>query len=152
MSPDHFTWLELSCWNRLQDKDGTFIEWNGIAPHGLIAVYPLDWREERGARLRLACEDCREELGNQPLIVDSAFRTDAYNAAVGGRSGSWHKKGKAADLRQRPDLSWESFKDGILRAAHRQGSPIRYIKFYPRKHFAHIDVRDRQTLLVEEEP
>jgi len=73
--PSHFSWLELSCWNRLQDKDGTVIEWNGVAPHGLIALYPLDWREGRGEVLRRACEDCREEFptprpsARQPTVL-----------------------------------------------------------------------------------
>ena len=55
----------------------------------------------------------REELG-QPIIVNSAFRTDAVNEQVGGAKCSYHKDGRAADIWTRPYI-WTS----CWRCSHR---------------------------------
>lgn len=38
-------------------------------------------------------------LIGRPIIINSAFRTEAVNKAVGGSSTSWHLQGLAADIR-----------------------------------------------------
>lgn len=43
-------------------------------------------------------ERVREILGNQPLHVNSAFRSPDLNKAVGGARNSWHLKALAADI------------------------------------------------------
>ena len=40
----------------------------------------------------------RERFGS-PIIVNSAYRTDAVNKQVGGAKRSLHKQGRAADIR-----------------------------------------------------
>ena len=44
-------------------------------------------------------EKVRVILGNKPVYVDSAFRSAAVNAAVGGVADSAHRLGFAADIR-----------------------------------------------------
>ena len=39
----------------------------------------------------------REKLG-QPIVINSAFRTDSVNEQVGGSKRSFHKVGRAADI------------------------------------------------------
>jgi len=40
----------------------------------------------------------RAELGNQPLIINSAYRTPEHNKAIGGAENSLHMTGKAVDI------------------------------------------------------
>jgi len=53
-------------------------------------------------RLRLLAtyilEPLRFELGGKPIHVNSGYRSDALNAAVGGAGTSMHKTGEAADI------------------------------------------------------
>lgn len=135
--PEHFSWMEMACWDRRGPR------WK------LLASYPLDWREGRGAVLRAELEAVRHELGDAPLILRSCYRTPEYNALVGGRRGSYHVRGMAADIGQRDGLTWEEFQAGIRRAAQRDGSAIHYILWYPQQRFAHIDIRERDELLEE---
>lgn len=44
-------------------------------------------------------EKVRVVLGNNPILIDSAFRSAAVNAAVGGVSDSAHPECYAADIR-----------------------------------------------------
>lgn len=43
-------------------------------------------------------EKCRAVLGDNPITINSAFRSPAVNAAVGGVSDSAHALGYAADI------------------------------------------------------
>lgn len=47
-----------------------------------------------------AAEWLRFRLGNKPLHVNSGYRDPAYNAAIGGASGSMHVHFNAMDLSQ----------------------------------------------------
>ena len=41
----------------------------------------------------------RKELGNNPIIITSGYRTPAHNAKVGGAKYSYHMRGMAVDIR-----------------------------------------------------
>ena len=50
-------------------------------------------------RLANFLEQVKALLGNKPIIVNSAFRSEAVNAAVGSKNTSDHRRGCAADIR-----------------------------------------------------
>ena len=55
--------------------------------------------ESRLSTLAIFLEKVRVILGNNPVLIDSAFRSPAVNAAVGGVSNSAHAIAYAADIR-----------------------------------------------------
>lgn len=133
----HFSWREFACHN-----------WQRTA-------YPADWREDRGRPLALELERIRarvsQTLGKDtPLWLNSVYRTPDWNQEVGGRSRSRHLEGEAADCQCPFGCTYDQFREAVLGAAREPGSLIRYICFYPHQGFAHIDIRKRQSLLVEE--
>jgi hypothetical protein len=50
-------------------------------------------------RLADFLEDVKKLLGGKPIIVNSAFRSEQVNAAVGSKNTSQHRRGCAADIR-----------------------------------------------------
>ena len=50
-------------------------------------------------RLADFLEEVKKVLGGKPIIVNSAFRSEAVNSAVGSKNTSDHRRGCAADLR-----------------------------------------------------
>jgi hypothetical protein len=50
-------------------------------------------------RLADFLEQVRVILGNKPIIVNSAFRSEAVNTSVGSKNTSDHRRGCAADIR-----------------------------------------------------
>ena len=45
----------------------------------------------------LLCQKIRDALG-MPIVITSGYRCEKHNAEIGGVKGSFHTKGKAADL------------------------------------------------------
>jgi len=54
---------------------------------------------ENLTRLAGFLEQVKEVLGGKPIMVNSAFRSEAVNNAVGSRNTSQHRIGCAADIR-----------------------------------------------------
>ena len=50
-------------------------------------------------RLAALLEQVRTEIGNKPIMVNSAFRSKQVNDAVGSKDTSQHRLGCAADIR-----------------------------------------------------
>ena len=50
-------------------------------------------------RLAKFLEQVKTALGDKPVMINSAFRSEAVNTAVGSRSTSQHRIGCAADIR-----------------------------------------------------
>jgi len=50
-------------------------------------------------RLAAFLEEVKKVLGGKPIMVNSAFRSEAVNTAVGSKNTSDHRRGCAADLR-----------------------------------------------------
>ena len=57
--------------------------------------------QETANLIRLAglLEDVKIALGGKPVMINSAFRSEAVNNAVGSRNTSQHRIGCAADIR-----------------------------------------------------
>lgn len=80
-------------------------------------------------------EAVREHF-KQAVIITSAARCEAHNAAVGGVKNSLHTQGRACDISVRnhsPDVV-ASFVDSIMPARGGVGT-------YPDNNFVHIDTR-----------
>lgn len=73
---------------------------------------------------------------NEPVVINSGYRTPAWNTKVNGALNSYHCKGMAADIKVNGHSSGEvaKYADSIME----QGGVIRY------KNFTHIDVREEK--------
>lgn len=60
---------------------------------------PNDLEIENLKRLANFLEAVRHALYDRPIMVNSAYRSEAVNAAVGSKSTSQHRVGCAADIR-----------------------------------------------------
>ena len=67
-------------------------------------------------RLAAFLEQVREVLGNKVVVINSAYRSAAVNAACGSRESSQHRLGTAADIRV-PGMS----PDAVVRAVMASG-------------------------------
>lgn len=112
----HLSWAELAC------HDG--------------GAYPDAWRETRARELAEVFERIRAHWG-APLVVTSAFRTVAYNRAIGGARASQHCEGRALDLRPPAGVSVAAFYQAV--AAHADQWGIKGLGRYPT--FTHVDIR-----------
>ena len=81
--------------------------------------------------LRMA-EEIREENGNKPMIVSSAYRCAKHNAEVGGVANSHHLYGQAMDVHINGVPA-----SIIVEQAKRRGSPDAYAM---NANWAHISV------------
>ncbi len=86
--------------------------------------------------LRLAIMDIEGHFGKK-VVVNSGYRTPAYNAEVGGAEESYHKRCLAADF----------FIPGVAKsdliAYARRVPMIGGLGCYPGRDFIHVDVRAR---------
>lgn len=73
---------------------------------------------------------------NSPVIINSGYRTDAYNRKVGGVGGSQHTLGKAADI-----VVKNVKIDEVVKFAETVG--FRGIGRY--KDFVHVDTRQNRS-------
>ena len=78
-------------------------------------------------------QSLRTTLG-RPLIINSGYRNETHNRAVGGSATSYHMRGMAADIRV-PGVSVTQ----LANAARQAG--FRGVISYPDKGFVHVDVR-----------
>ena len=67
-------------------------------------------------RLAAFLEQVREVLGNRVVVINSAYRSAAVNAACGSRESSQHRLGCAADIRV-PGMS----PDAVVKAVMASG-------------------------------
>ena len=79
---EHFTFEELT-----------------ITDHREFDNIPNVEETENLTRLAGFLEQVKEVLGGKPIMVNSAFRSEAVNNAVGSRNTSQHRIGCAADIR-----------------------------------------------------
>ena len=82
-------------------------------------------------------ENIRDKFG-KPVHINSAYRTPAYNAKVGGVSNSYHVKGMAADI----VVSGVSSKRV---AQYAETLNCGGIGWYEGKKFVHIDTRSKRV-------
>ena len=79
---EHFTFEELT-----------------ITDHRQFDNTPNATEMDNLIRLAGFLEQVKEVLGGKPIMVNSAFRSEAVNNAVGSRNTSQHRIGCAADIR-----------------------------------------------------
>jgi hypothetical protein len=91
----HFTFEDLTCTdhrsldNEPTDSERCIINGKEVMVNA-VANLP---------RLADFLEQVRSLLGDKPIMVNSAFRSEAVNAAVGSANTSDHRRGCAADIR-----------------------------------------------------
>jgi putative chitinase len=67
--------------------------------HRSLDNTPNEGEIENLRRLAAFLELVKTQLGGKPVLVNSAFRSAAVNAAVGSKDTSQHRSGCAADIR-----------------------------------------------------
>jgi len=60
---------------------------------------PSEYEKANLMRLAEFLEQVKETLDGKPIMVNSAYRSEAVNTAVGSKNTSQHRLGCAADLR-----------------------------------------------------
>jgi uncharacterized protein YcbK (DUF882 family) len=131
----HLALAELACINRLGRP------WNTTAPGQVIAEYPDEWLETRAAALGVVFEGIRSALGDEPIVIVSAYRTADYNREVGGAGASQHVQGRAIDIRH-TRLKAPALHDAILELATAGKLPLLGgLGHYDT--FVHMDVRPK---------
>lgn len=61
--------------------------------------FPETWEQFVNLHSLAGFLQCVRNIYGKPIIVNSAFRSEAVNERVGGAKGSYHLKGLAADIR-----------------------------------------------------
>ena len=92
----------------------------------------------------------RDAIG-VPIRVNSGYRCDTHNLRVGGVKGSYHTKGKAADLSC--TLGAKALFMVIINLKVKGLLPdLAYSIWYGRKDFVHIDCGDKRNNYFEARP
>jgi zinc D-Ala-D-Ala carboxypeptidase len=105
--------------------------------------------EDQIARLGALCEAILEAWRDRfgPLKINSGFRSEELNRAVGGAPASQHKEGEAADV-----VPLEATIVDLALFAVDQGLPFDQLIVYPAENFVHVSHRgdggNRGELLV----
>lgn len=73
---------------------------------------------------------------NEPVIINSGYRTPTWNTRVGGAKNSYHVKGMAADIRVK-NVSPEKVAKFASEYMKNHGGVICYTNF------VHVDVREK---------
>jgi hypothetical protein len=135
----HFTWDEFAC------------------NDAICTPFPLDWRASRAVPLANELERLRMVIG--PFTPTSVFRTWAHHAAIYAAmrprqtppAQSEHLAGRAADVPcPATGMTWEAFVNAVRGVAAQEDSRIRYVKFYRRQKFCHLDIRPTTAKLMIE--
>lgn len=115
--PKHFRREEFAC------KCGCAV--NGVHDHVLRA-----------------CDMIRDALG-QPVVINSGYRCEVHNTAIGGARNSLHMQGRAADMQcQR---AWYAPLVRCILAFVVTSPWLGGIGIYPADRFVHIDLGPRRT-------
>ena len=93
------------------------------------------------------CQTIRKALG-VPVLVNSGCRCEKHNKAVGGSKGSFHTKGKAADLSS--SLGAVFMFEAVKQLKTEGKLPdLEYCILYKDKNFIHIDCGKKRKNLYE---
>ena len=80
---------------------------------------------------------------NRPIIVNSGYRCESHNEAVGGVENSYHTQGMAADIRVN-GMSVEEL------ATLCKWCGFKGVGIYRKKGFVHVDVRPVEKVVIFE--
>lgn len=84
------------------------------------------------------CQRVRDIL-KVPVNINSGYRCEKHNRAVGGVLNSDHVKGSAADISA--GVSYARLKNAVYKAIAESGEYGLYVILYPHKNFIHIGWR-----------
>ena len=119
MYGNHFKWSELITTSQNLDNSPT-----------------SDEHLANLANLWQALNFLREEFGH-PIIINSAYRTEAVNKAVGGARKSFHLQGRAADIRPKDAYRLEQLYKLICSQKKKYNSFNEVIKY---ETFIHVSI------------
>lgn len=88
-------------------------------------------------KLLAVLEEIRQHF-NEPVIINSGYRTPTWNTKVGGAKNSYHVKGMAADIVVKNHDSKEVAEYASKVLGESGGGVIKY------SNFVHIDVREHK--------
>ena len=140
----------------LPARPSAHFPWDEFACHDALETgYPLDWRLSRAVPLANELERLRILIG--PFTPTSVYRTwDHHKKTYEGIKpkqsppvNSQHLFGRAADVPCPESMEWNAFVTHVRTVAGAEDSKIRYVKFYRKQQFAHIDIRETKELKVE---
>lgn len=103
--------------------------WSSFSPREMASKREGELMVDEGAMDKL--QALRNKLG-RPLLVTSAYRSKAHNAAVGGAQNSLHLAGRAFDIRM------DNHDPGEFETAARAVGFTGF-GYYPKQGFMHID-------------
>lgn len=119
----HFTWREVAC----RDRERTL---------------PTGKALENARKAAVMMEAIRDAMGDNPITVNSWYRTPAYNMQVKGASDSRHMLGMAVDFTVQSMAPEEVFmRLRVLRDAGQIG--IGGLAGY--KNFVHADIGEKRN-------
>lgn len=83
------------------------------------------------------CLQTFRDLIKNPVIINSAYRSESHNKAVGGVKGSQHRKGKAFDIRLTPKTP--------RHLIHKYATKAGFTGFGDYTTFVHIDTGQKRS-------
>lgn len=83
-------WIDAKHWSDIKKWD-----WKNFSPQEMACKHCGRLHIEINLMQKL--QRLREIL-NKPLIINSGYRCEAYNTAIGGAKASYHMNGQAADI------------------------------------------------------
>ena len=100
---------------------------------------PNDQELANLVRLAEFLEQVKTLLGGKPIMINSAFRSEEVNRAVGSKDTSQHRRGCAADIRV-PDMT----PDEVVQAIMGSGLPYdQVIREFDR--WTHISIQNTEN-------
>lgn len=125
-------------WNDFPERDW---RWPSFSPEELASNRFIKGKSGPVEKAELMIDErsmdmlqaLRDRLG-KPLIVNSAFRTQTYNAQIGGAANGYHPKAMAFDISM-ANHDPSEFEAAAVAAG------FRGVGHYPASNFMHIDTR-----------
>ena len=111
-----------------------------VTTHMNLPNTPNDQTVKNLLSLAIVLENCRELLGNKPIYITSAYRSNLINGVVGGAKNSAHRYGLAADFKVRDMTPAQVFR--LLKNAHEAGK-LSYDQLISYPAHTHISIGEK---------
>jgi hypothetical protein len=109
---------------------------------------PNEQELENLKRLSLFLEEVKKLLGGKAIMVNSAFRSEQVNAAVGSKNTSQHRKGCAADIRV-PNMTPDEVVQAIINSDLQYDQCIREFDMWTHLSIPNnVDEKPRKMALI----
>lgn len=97
-----------------------------------IVNWPCDFNVYSNILLLSFYFDYVRKRFSSPIKLTSGYRSPLLNKAVGGVNNSKHLQGLAVDIKILHNTDYEKIRQII-------GNDCRFIKYYPDRHYMHVD-------------